>query len=383
MIRRYTFILIILCLTGAVYGQKSRVLSVFQLIEAGKYEEAKEAIELAVWNDKTSRWPRTYYAKGLLCQKAFESGFSSNDMKKTNLYPEQLLVAYDAYEKAVELDTRNRIHSLIETQYYGLANLFQKLGEKHFLKREYSQAMTAFEHALLVSKSPLISVETDTSLVYNTAMAAYESKNWDKAISYLTGLNSDAYSSNTALLLYRACVENGDSITGEQVLTEGVERYDYDQTIVMQLVDLLVETGHPERALDQLNYAIEQKPENHYFKWTRGLLYQQANQYQEAISDFKRASELSPSEASIYYNLGISYYNMGVEITETARHIRNNTEYQAARLEARNNFRESVTWLEKAYQTDPGHQPTISKLYQLYQRLQMPEKEKRLEPLIR
>ena len=383
MIRRLFIISILFSLALAVSGQKSRVLSVFQMIESQKYDEAKEAIELAVWNDKTSRWPRTYYAKGLLCQKAFESGFDKNETKKTNLYPDQLFVAYDAYEKALELDSRKKIHSLIETQYYSLANSFQKLGEKHYLKREYAKAMTAFEHALIISKSPLISVETDTSLVYNTAMAAYESKNWDKAISYLTGLNRDAYSPNTAQLLYRAYVEAGDSVTAEGVLVEGVERYEFDQVIVLQLVDLLVTTNRWDQARELLDNAIGSKPEVFYFPWTRGLLYQQRDMYKEAITDFKTSSNLAPSEARIYYNLGISYYNIGVEINESARHMKNNTEYQAARLEARSSFQAAVEWLEKAYETDPGYQPTISKLYQLYHRLEMPEKQKSMELLIR
>ena len=36
-----------ICDCAIANGQKSRVLSVFQMIEAEKYEEAKEAIELA------------------------------------------------------------------------------------------------------------------------------------------------------------------------------------------------------------------------------------------------------------------------------------------------------------------------------------------------
>ena len=86
----------------------------------------------------------------------------------------------------------DRISSTITLQYYDLANDFQKMGERHYLRKEYAKALEAFEHALLVSKSPLLSVKTDTNLVYNTAVAAYESKNWEKAISYLTGLNDDA-----------------------------------------------------------------------------------------------------------------------------------------------------------------------------------------------
>ena len=379
-------ILIVTILIGATLaaaGQKSRVLSVLQLIETGKYEDAKEAIELAVWNDKTSRWPRTYYAKGLLCQKAFESGFEKNETKKTNLYPDQLFMAYDSYEKALELDSRKKIHSLIEMQYYGLANSFLKLGQRHYQKGEYTKAMKAFEHALLISKSPLVSVETDTSLVYNTAMAAYESKNWEKAISYLSGLQEDGYSPNTALLLQKAYEESGDSAAAEGVLIEGVERYNYDQEIVLELVDLLVGKSRDEEAITLLNRAVEQAPENHLFPWTRGLLHLQEENYEEAIRDLNLAHGIQPSEALICFNLGIGYYNMGVEINEAARHIRNNTEYQQARQDARNNFQQAVEWLEKAYESDPGHQPTISKLQQLYHRLQMTEKERTMELLLR
>ena len=364
-------------------GQKSRVLSVFQLIETGKYEDAKEAIELAVWNDKTSRWPRTYYAKGMLCQKAFESGFAKNETKKTNLYPDQLFMAYDSYEKALELDSRKKIHSLIEIQYYSLANSFLKLGERHYQKGEYSKAMKAFEHALLISKSPLVSVETDTSLVYNTAMAAYESKNWEKAISYLSGLQEDGYSPNTALLLQKAYEESGDSASAENVLMEGVEQYNYNQEIVLELVDLFVGNSRVEEAITLLNSAVEQDPENHLFPWTRGLLHLQQEEYERGIKDLTLANEMQPAEALITYNLGIGYYNMGVEISEASRHIRNNSEYQKARQDARNNFQQAVVWLEKAYESDPGHQPTISKLQQLYHRLQMTEKERTMELLLR
>ncbi|MCK5137086.1 MAG: hypothetical protein KAR19_14970 [Bacteroidales bacterium] len=383
MIRQLFFIWILFGLSLAASGQKSRVLSIFQMIESGKYKEAKEAIDLAVWNDKTSNWHRTYYAKGLLCQTAYEAGFEKNDTKKTNLYPDQLFVAYNAYEKALKLDSRKKIHSNVTKQYYTLSNDFQKLGERLYLQKNYTGALKALEHALLVSKSPLLSVQTDTNLVSNIAMAAYESKDWEKAISYLTGLDQDGFSPNTALLLYRAHVENGDSLLAEEVLFEGVERYDSDENIVLQLVDLMVTTGRMERAISILDSAVVRMPENFLFPWTRGLVYQRMDMNEVAIENFFKASELAPDEVRIYYNLGICYYNIGVEISESARHIRNNVEYQAARSQAKARFQDAVKWLEKAYEMDPGDQQTISKLYQLYYRLQMTKKQKTMELLIR
>ena len=124
---------ICILLTGVFTGtaaQKSRVLAVFQMIDQGKYEEAREAIELAVWNDKTSRWYRTYYAKGLLCQTAYEEGYPKKDKKKTTLYPDQLYVAYASYEKALDLDNRKKLKDatkrFIEKCRSGTANYFQK-----------------------------------------------------------------------------------------------------------------------------------------------------------------------------------------------------------------------------------------------------------------
>lgn len=383
IMKRLFLIYILLGVTILGTCQKSRVLSVFQMIESGKYDDAKEAIELAVWNDKTSKWSRTYYAKGLLCQKAFEAGFEKNETKKTNLYPDQLVVAYNAYEKAQKLDSGNRLKSNITVQYYALANDFQKLGEQYYLKVNYAKALEAFELALMVSKSPLISVETDVNLIYNTAMAAYEAKNWEKAISYLVGLNDDAYSPNMALLLYFAHVNSGDSIQAEQVLFEGEDKYKSEESIVMQLVDLLVGTDRKEEAIEILDRASDRRPENHNFLWTRGLVYQQMELYDEAIVSLTQASELAPGEVGILYNLGICYYNIGVNINERAQQIRTNLEYQAARKQSMEKFTEAVTWLEKAYELEPDNQDTISKLYQLYYRLQMTDKQKAMELLIR
>ena len=78
-----------LLVTGIVLGvsistmaQKSRVISANNLLESENFQEAKEAIDLAVINPKTADWHRTYLVKGLLCQNAFEAGFEKEDEKK-------------------------------------------------------------------------------------------------------------------------------------------------------------------------------------------------------------------------------------------------------------------------------------------------------------
>jgi tetratricopeptide (TPR) repeat protein len=380
--KKSAIIILMLGLAAVSYAQKSRVLSVFQMIDQGKYSEARDAIELAIWNDKTSRWPRTWYAKGLLCQTAYEEGIKKNDRKKTTLYPDQLYVAYDAYEKAIELDVRERLHHNISTHYYHLSNDFRKLGSDHFSKKEYEEALRAFEHALLIDNSKLVHAKTDTSLVYNTALAAYECENWEKAIAYLTGLHDAAHKPGTSLLLYQAHLENGDSTRAEEVLMEGVKLYKYETQVVVYLVNLFVQSERPDLAIKVLDEAIAARPGIYQFHWGRGLIYRRMGVYDKAIESFNHALELKPDEPTIYYHLGVIYYNQGVDLSDQALQVRNNDQYQALQEQSNEKFQEAVRWLEKSYELDPFDQKTISKLYQLYYQLQMKQKEEKMKLLM-
>lgn len=380
--KKFLFILILVSLKPAVFPQKSRVVSAVQMIEKKRYEEAKEAIELAVWNDKTSSWARTYYVRGLLCQTAFEDGYEKREVKKTSLYPDQLYLAYSSYERALELDNRKRLHANISQKYYGLSNDFRLLGERHFKSGDFEKAFRAFEHALLVNSSNLIQAEIDTSLIYNTALAAFESKNWDKTIAYLGGLHEDGHDPATSLLLYNALLASGDTVNAEEVLTEGLEIYDYDNQPVLYLVNLLTQSGRENQALKILDRAIFERPENHRFYWARGLILSDLGQPDQAIASLRSAIELAPEESKIYFHVGIVYHNLGVDLTEESLKVSSIDKYLELKSIAREQYEKAVFWLEKSYELDPYDDEVVSKLYVLYNQLHMDEKEKALEPLL-
>lgn len=355
-----------------------------QMIDSKKYSDAKEAIELAVWNDRTANWHRTYYAKGLLCQTAYEEGVKSKDGKLLSLYEDQLYLAYESYEKAIELDAREKLHSTIAKKYYSLSNDFRQLGQDHYAKKEFPKALQAFEHALLVMNSELLNVPVDTNLVYNTALAAYESKKWDKAIAYLSGLHADAFDPNASLFLVNAHLHMGDSVQAEAVMMEGVQMYEYSDTVTMYLVNWLSRTGRTEQAMDILKEAISHHPDNYRYHWALGLVYSDMEKYQEAILSFKQAAELTEEKPpELFYQVGVCYYNIGIDLREAALQISENNEYMLVRDQYLAQFREAVIWLEKSFELDPGNERTITRLYQLYYQLQMKEKQETFEQLIR
>jgi tetratricopeptide (TPR) repeat protein len=375
-------IAVLLSLSLAAAGQKSKVIAVMQMIEAEKYEEAKEDIEEAVENDRTSKWPRTYYAKGLLCQTAYEAGVKKKDAKGTNLYPDQLFVAFDSYEKALELDARGRLHSAIGKQYYLLANDLIRLGEARYNKQDYPAALHAFDYALRISESDFVSVKSDTNLIYNTAMAAYESKNYSKAIPYLKELDEGAYDPSVSLLLAIAYRETGDTLQSGYTLMEGMETYRYEDTLVMFTVNQLVGAGRPDSATRILKRAIQFRPDHSRYYWALARVQQTMGRSEEALINFQKAIELNPGNPEIYYETGMCYYNMGIELRQSAQLIPSKEAYQEIRKKYLELLRKSVEWLEKSYALDPGNERTVTRLYELYNHLQMKEAQKTLEPLL-
>lgn len=371
------FIIIAIIFTGCVnilQAQRSKVVSLFQLIETAKYDEAKTAIEEAAEAEKTADWAVTWYARGLLCQTAYEKGIEKNNKKHYELYPDQLYVAYDSYEKALELDSRGRMEKQLAPLYVLLANDFQQLGEKQFRDKQYKEALRAFEQALQINWSPILTVEIDTNLIYNTALAAYEGGEWEKAIDYLSQLNQHKYDPNVSHLLFTVHLEREDTASAVELLIEDIERYEENEDLVMLLVDMLFQTNDTEKALATLDTASARDPSNYIFPYTKGLIYQKTEQYRKAITAYKRSAELAPEEIEIYTNIGTCYYNLGVDIQEHARTITNNRIFLDEQAKAEAEFALSVEWLEKALDKDPDNQLVIEKLHTLYNVLEITNK---------
>ena len=380
--KRLLFLILILSgCTVMTPLKRSKLISVFHLIETQKYNDAKDLVEEMVDDEESSQWSRTWYARGLLSQTAYRDGIEKNDKKKYELYPDQLYVAIESYEKALELDP-GKLERQLAPNYVLLANDFQKLGEKNFQDKKFDDALKAFEQALEITRSPILSMHVDTSLVFNAAISAYEAQNWDKAIKHLNTLHDYNYSANAAHLLFEANLADGDTISAQNVLTEGIEKYDDNHDLILLLSDLLFQLNEVEQAVDLLDSAMVKYPGEHIFPYTQGLIYQKAGQYNDAIEAYKKANELAPDDLMIYVNIATCYYNIGVDIEESARTLTLNRLVQQEKSRSAEAFENAVIWLDKAYDQEPEDEVVIQKLFQLYKSLRINDKMEIIEEQI-
>ncbi len=379
--KRFLLILTVFLTGCSVFStlQKSRYIAVSNLIETSRYIEAKQMVEDMVTNEKFARWPRTWYLRGVLCQKAYREGRAANDRNRYELYPDQLYVAFESFEKAISLDARGRTENQLKPRYVLLANDFQQMGERHFRANNYKEALRAFEHALEITRRPLFAMRADTNLVYNAALAAYESNNWKKANEYFGELHELNHSTNVAHLLFSSTLAAGDTIKAKTVLREGIDRYEDNKQLVLLLVDMYIQSEDFSSALDVLDKAISEQPSNQAFHYTRGLVYQRMGKYNDAILSYFETIEQDPGEIMAYVNIATCYYNMGVEIEEQTRTLTSSNAVAEKRKQSEAAIASAVSWLDKAYEKEPDDQAVLIKIYELYRMLRITDRARSIE----
>jgi len=358
--------------------KKSRVISLYHLIEIGNYQDAKVVAEDLVEGEESSQWANTWYARGYLCQKAYAEGLRKNDPKLYELYPDQIYVAWGSYQKAGILDESQRMERQLAPKYVLLANNFQDLGVKLFKDENYYESLRAFEHALKIERLPFLSLQQDTLLTYNAALAAYESKNWKKAIKYLIILHGYRFSENATHLLFKAFLFKGDSVAAERVLFEGLDYYEDHEQLIFLLTEFLYNESRPDDALEVIEKAIAENPYNDRYYYNKGLIYQKTGRYLMAIDAYTITFNLDPDNLMVFANLATCYYNMGVAYEESILSLTHKQAVIKERAKSNKAFQSALLWLDNAIAKQPEDAELIGMLSQLYTAMGKDDKTKQL-----
>ena len=108
--KKVILLLFAISISLGIMAQKGKVTSAITYIDQGAFEKAKENLDQALQNEKSKNWYNTFFAKGKLCQAVFES----DDPKYKSLCSDDpLQEAYEAYQKAMELDNKGNVNKRI------------------------------------------------------------------------------------------------------------------------------------------------------------------------------------------------------------------------------------------------------------------------------
>lgn len=363
------------CSALEAMAQKGKVNGALNFVETGNLEKAKEAVEDALNHEKTKNWPKTYYAMGRVAQAMWEKGYESDNKELMTVYDDQLIYAYDNYLKSIDLDDKDNNEKLVIVQLPALANDFLWWAAMEFDEGNYDKSTIAFEKLLEIQKSDIYMGNVDTVVVFNTALAAYNSQNYEKAHKYLDQSIELQYGATTPYLLkYQAYIAEEDLENAEITLRKAFEAFPEDQDVLLNLTQFFIDNNKIEDALEFINIALERAPDDYNLHYVKGVMYMQTENYDKALESLLKSIELEDEYFNSQYNTGVCYYNKGAGMLEAANEIMDPTEYTKAFEEAKEVFANAVPYMERARELNPDDMDTLTSLKELYYRLQMNEK---------
>ena len=273
------------------------------------------------------------------------------NVKKPLLEDDMLALSYDALNKAYELDAKGSQGKTIAESLKGLHQRYVNEGYSFYTRGDNAKASELFGESVVIAKHPLLNI-VDSVYTYYTAVTAAAAGNDARAIEYLNKCieiefeeNGDVYAS-----LAECYKRTKDTTKAIDVLNAGFTKYPVNQSILVSLINLYMETGdEPTKLFELLKKAQENEPTNASLYYAEGNVYVKLNDFENAIKAYNKSSEIDPTYFWGPFSTGKTYYDMAVDIQEKANMEMDDAKYNALLEQLDASLENAIAPLEKAF----------------------------------
>lgn len=323
--------------------------------------------------------PKTYFVKGQIYQGIFESPLA--DYKK--LDPNALDVAYEAYQKALQLDDKDKFGKKLKTQYNNLIVDYTNKAIDCYNTQDFKCALDAFKKVLEIENSDIVSLPVvDTATIFNTAVTALKAEAYPDAEKYFReALKYNYEPGKTYAMLVQALKAQNKKEDALEVLKKGYELYPNDANMLVELINYYLLGGEPEKAETYLDAAIKQDPGNASFYRAKGTLYEKMKELDKAAAMYEKALSVDPKDFISQYNLGMVKLTEAIDYHNKVNEIVDVDEYNEAIKKVYDAYGNVVPYFEKALELSPNDKNTLITLKELYFKLRnnSPDYEQKYE----
>lgn len=380
MLKKTAMFMMALLISATVFGQKSKRTSANNYLGYGELDNAMEAIEPTITDEKTMNDAKTWFFRGKIYQAIYET----KDEKFKSLHPNPLQVAVESFMKCLELDDKN-YHTETVLQYLDVeGKQFINEGITRYNAKDYEGALAAFENTLKITNIDQIK-RTDSLSIYYAGACAEQTGDLAKAEKYYRQAMDIGYKDEAALVrmqnMYAAA---GNDEKAFEILKEGRKLYPNNQALITSEVNVYLGRDEHAEAMKSLELAIKGEPDNASLHFALGFVNDRlaakeieadpegGEAYEgylaAAEKSYAKSVELDGENFDAVYNLGALYFNRAVKMQEAANLIDDMKKYEAAKADADKVFDKSLPILEKAYELNAEDKGVLMSLKQLYYR---------------
>ncbi len=233
---------------------------------------------------------------------------------------DMLQEAFNAYQKAAELDTKGGEKKAIQEGLVFISNNYINDAMAAYTLGDLAIASSRFEKAYLASSHPAVN-KIDTNIVYYIGLTAHMAQDYNRSIVYFTkclelgyGQNGDVYAN-----LADAYKQLGDVEKSKEMLSEGFTKYPDSQSILVALINAYLESNDdPNKVLTFIRRAQENEPNNPSLFYAEGNVLKNLGKFDEAIALYDKSVAVDPNFFFGYFQKGQAYYDKAVEIQTAA-----------------------------------------------------------------
>ena len=249
-------------------------------------------------------------------RKAFGEDVNLEDMGKA------LLSGYEYYTKALAVDTIVDAKGKTKTPHSkdivnaiaGHFNDYDNTGSIFWSNQDWPNAYKAWTYYLETAGNPALgkaapAAVADTiaaQLNYWRAIAAWQAKMLPEAASSFDALTAIGFDDPQAYdYAYSVAYELKDSTRMYDYSKAGFDRFGAQNPIFLQrMINYFIQTNQYDTALNMLNNAIASEPDNAAYYYSLGVLYENSEDFEKAVEQYKKASEIAPTDAVYMFRYG-------------------------------------------------------------------------------
>lgn len=321
--RKILFLTMMAVLTsGSIFAQKSALKDAKRALGRDDLNEARTMIKQAAEHPETATDPETWKIWGDIGNKAFDLqrtnamlGKSAND----KVMYDGLMESYAPYVKADSLaelpDAKGRVKNKVRKDIAGIlrANhpFYINGGVYYNDQGDYKKATDFFEVYWNIPGLPMFEGEKDAfvldstfqTIKYYAIITAIQGEDHKRALAMLQRAAKEPFFENSAYkesdiyeLMASEYIQLGDSAKFLEILYDGAEKFPSSNYFLPNLVNVFIREGNTEKAMQYLDKAIENTPQNSCdLNSVKGALLAEQGNYDAAEAEYRKALAQDPN----------------------------------------------------------------------------------------
>lgn len=366
------------------FAQQAKITEAYTSLQKNDLDNAVKAIEIATSASETSNDPKAWYYKGFIYKEVYKRKESTADDSPARQK------SLDALSKCISIDPKNQFAEESKKVVKFLSSTFKNDGAKALNARVYNRSITNYEN-YLASVKLFNPTYTDTSAIFFIGYAAYESKDYTKALIHLKkAIDLNYNDPHLYYILSRVYLDRKDNENAIKVLEQGQKRYPNDKDILTAEVIYYKETGKIDELESKLKKSISLEPKNTELQMMLALVYEKkmesvkdnskkAEFQTKATDSYSKVLSINPNHLQANYNLAILYYNEAVTKIQQSEYETDIIALSNLQDECILIFKKSLPYMEKAYALDPKNKNTLTGLSGIYFSLNEEEKSNKFK----